>query len=93
MEIVKTVKNPLPGHLNRQIILLLSALGVQDDVFITLQNEMRVDIDSMMTNEEKARKIVKRNIGTRECSHVMRTILSMIDAVRIEYILSYYRLN
>lgn len=93
MEIVKTVKNPLPGHLNRQIILLLSALGVQDDVFITLQNEMRADIDSMMTNEEKAREIVKRNIGTRECSHVMRTILSMIDAVRIEYILSYYRLN
>ncbi|CAB4416419.1 unnamed protein product [Rhizophagus irregularis] len=80
LEIVKTVKNPLPGHLNRQIILLLSALGVQDDVFITLQNEMRADIDSMMTNEEKAREIVKRNIGTRECSHVMRTILSMIDA-------------
>ncbi|RIA98947.1 RNA dependent RNA polymerase-domain-containing protein [Glomus cerebriforme] len=80
LEIVKTVKNPLPGHLNRQIILLLSTLGVQNEVFIELQNEMRTDIDSMMIDEVKACGIVKRNIGTRECSHVMRTILSMIDA-------------
>jgi RNA-dependent RNA polymerase len=86
LEIVKTVKNPQPGHLNRQIILLLSALGVSDDVFITLQNEARKDIDSMITNEDKAREIVKRSIGVRECSHVTRTILSMIDAVCIKHI-------
>ena len=83
MEIVKIVKNPLPGHFNRQIIMLLSALGVPDHVFITLQNEMRADIDSMLTDEDKAREIVKRSIGVRECSHVTRTILSMIDTVCI----------
>jgi hypothetical protein len=82
---VKAVKNPLPGHLNRQIILLFSTLGVPDHVFITLQNEMRADIDSMMNKEDKAREIVKRSTGSRECSHVTRTILSMIDAVRIKY--------
>ncbi|RIA84668.1 RNA dependent RNA polymerase-domain-containing protein [Glomus cerebriforme] len=80
LEIVKTLKTPLPGHLNRQIILLLSTLGVKDDVFITLQEEMRADIDLMMTNEEKAYQIIKRSTGTRECSHITRTIISMIDA-------------
>ena|SRR6266498_4130606 len=83
LEIVKTVKTPLPGHSNRQIIMLLSTLGVPDEVFIELQNEMCEEIDSMMTNEDKARDIVKRNTGNRECMHITRAILSMIDAVCI----------
>lgn len=83
LEIVKTVKNPAPGYLNRQIILLLSTLGVPDDVFIPLQIAMRNDINSIMTDENKAREICKRNMGTRETSHVKSTIISMIDAVCI----------
>ncbi|GES78777.1 RNA-dependent RNA polymerase 6-like [Rhizophagus clarus] len=80
LEIVKTVRNPLPGHLNRQIISLLSTLGVKDEVFITLQEEMLADINMMMTNEDKACQIVRRSTGTRECSHITRTIISMINA-------------
>ncbi len=87
LEIVKSVRTPLPGHLNRQIILLLSALEVPDEVFIQLQNEMRLDIDSMITNEDKAREIVKRSTNIRECSHTTRTILSMIDAVCIKFVI------
>lgn len=83
LEIVKTVKNPSPGYLNRQIILLLSTLGVPDDVFIPLQDKMRNDINSITTDEIKAREICKRNMGTRETSHVKSTIISMIDAVCI----------
>ncbi|CAI2179492.1 5586_t:CDS:2 [Funneliformis geosporum] len=79
LEIAKTVKTPLPGHSNRQIIMILSTLGVPDEVFSELQNEMCADIDSMMTNENKAREIVKRNTGIRECLHITRTILSMIE--------------
>ena len=70
--------------------MLLSALGVPDHVFITLQNEMRADIDSMLTDEDKARKIVGRSTGPRECSHVTHTILSMIDAVRINIFQTYF---
>ncbi|PKK74498.1 RdRP-domain-containing protein [Rhizophagus irregularis] len=80
LEIVRTVKSPLPGHLNRQIVLLLSTLGVKDEVFITLQEEMLADINLMMTNEDKACQIVKRSTGTRECSHITRSIISMINA-------------
>lgn len=76
----------MPGHLNRQIVLLLSTLGVKDEVFITLQEEMLADINLMMTNEDKACQIVKRSTGTRECSHITRSIISMINAVCIKYI-------
>ncbi|RGB37602.1 RNA dependent RNA polymerase-domain-containing protein [Rhizophagus diaphanus] len=80
LEIVKTVKTSSPGYLNRQIILLLSTLGVPDDVFIPLQNQMRDDINSIMTDKNNALEICKRNMGTRETSHIKSTIISMIDA-------------
>ncbi|RIB03115.1 RNA dependent RNA polymerase-domain-containing protein [Gigaspora rosea] len=84
LEIVKAVKNPLPAHLNRQLITLLSSHGVKDDIFIKLQNNARTDIDSITRDPQKAREIVKRSLGTRECTHVTRTILSMIDAKLME---------
>jgi hypothetical protein len=87
LEIVRTVRTPLSGHLNRQVISMLSTLGVQDNVFITLQEEMRKEIDSIMTNEKNARKLVKHSTGTRECSHIARTIISMIEAVCNEYLI------
>ncbi|CAG8493686.1 4830_t:CDS:10 [Dentiscutata heterogama] len=84
LEIVKAVKNPLPAHLNRQIIMLLSSLGVNDDIFIELQNNARTNIDSAMRDPLKASELVKRNSGTEECSHVTRTILSMIETGLME---------
>ena len=44
LEIVKIVKNPSPGHLNRQIILLLSTLGIKDNVFITLHAQILIQL-------------------------------------------------
>ncbi|CAG8492602.1 4569_t:CDS:2 [Acaulospora colombiana] len=82
LEICKTVRNPLAGHLNRQIIVILESLGVPNDVFMELQDSMREDIDLMTKNEDKARDVVNRSIGSRECSHVTRTILSMIEEVQ-----------
>ncbi|CAG8476071.1 7262_t:CDS:10 [Acaulospora colombiana] len=79
LEICKTVRNPLVGHLNRQIIIILESLGVPSDVFTGLQDSMRKDIDLMTENEDKARDVVNRSLGSRECSHVTRTILSMIE--------------
>jgi RNA-dependent RNA polymerase len=83
LEIVKTVRTSSPGYLNRQIILLLSTLGVPDDVFIPLQVAMRDNINSIMRDENKAREICKTNMGAKETSHFKNTIISMIDAVCI----------
>lgn len=75
------VKNPLPAHLNRQIIMLLNAHGISEEAFLSLQDKMRENIERMMHDPDKAREIVKRSTGSRECSHITRTILSMIDEV------------
>ncbi|CAG8468456.1 7511_t:CDS:10 [Scutellospora calospora] len=80
LEIVRAVRNPLPGHLNRQLITVLSSLGVKDDVFITLQNKAITDIDFMMLDPQRAHEIVKRSSGVKECTHVTKTIHSMIEA-------------
>ncbi|CAG8529294.1 17526_t:CDS:10 [Dentiscutata erythropus] len=84
LEIVKAVKKPLPAHLNRQIIMLLSSLGVKDDIFVELQNNARTSIDSVMRDPLKASEMVKRSSGAKECSHVTRTILSMIEVGLME---------
>ena len=41
----------LPGNLNRQIILLLSALGIRDKVFVDLQENMIRHLDAMLKDD------------------------------------------
>nr|XP_022298525.1 RNA-dependent RNA polymerase 2-like isoform X1 [Crassostrea virginica] len=45
-----------PGrlHLNRQVIMLLSGLGVPDHVFLNLQEEILIDMAEMLLDDEKA---------------------------------------
>lgn len=45
-----------PGFLNRQVILLLSNLGIHDDVFLRYQGDMLANVNSMMWNPELAVK-------------------------------------
>jgi RNA-dependent RNA polymerase len=42
VEVVQFAK-PIPAHLNRQVISILSALGVPDEVFLDLQKQAIVD--------------------------------------------------
>ena len=46
----------LPGrlHLNRQVITLLSGLGIPDQVFLNLQERMLIDMADMLLDDEKA---------------------------------------
>lgn len=46
----------LPGrlHLNRQVITLLSGLGIPDHVFLNLQERMLIDMADMLLDHEKA---------------------------------------
>ncbi|CAG8586693.1 12512_t:CDS:2, partial [Ambispora gerdemannii] len=82
LEIAKAVRNPIPAYLNRQIILLLSDLGINNSTFIGLQQQHQDLIESMMWDPVKAREVVQRN--TNESTHISRTMLGMINAGLIE---------
>ncbi|OMJ86200.1 hypothetical protein SteCoe_12339 [Stentor coeruleus] len=49
------------GYLNRQIILLLSGLGVEDWVFLGLQENMIRELENALENEEEALKLIGRH--------------------------------
>ncbi|KAL3684950.1 hypothetical protein R1sor_002972 [Riccia sorocarpa] len=48
----------LPCFLNRQVISLLSTLGVKDHVFIDLQKQVLKELDLMVEDGELARKVI-----------------------------------
>ncbi|XP_065174448.1 uncharacterized protein LOC135804495 [Sycon ciliatum] len=50
----------LPGHLNRQIILLLSTLGIDMRVFIDLQKKMTSKLDDCVRNEQVAMNYIAK---------------------------------
>jgi RNA-dependent RNA polymerase len=52
MDVVRISLNPSSAYLNRQIILILSSLGISDDVFMALQKEM-LDRSLALTQEPK----------------------------------------
>lgn len=45
-----------PGHLNREIILLLDTLGVPERVFLDLQKKMLEDIDAILVSRRVSSK-------------------------------------
>ena len=50
------------ANLNMQLILVLSTLGVHDDVFLNKMDEMLKDLSAAMTDEHKALELLQRNI-------------------------------
>ena len=50
------------SNLNRQLILVLSALGVPDSVFVRKLQEQLSDIEETIVNPEKALEILQRDI-------------------------------
>lgn len=80
-EIVKTSARPQRAYLNRQIIMLLSALGTPDDIFMQLQNVMIEQTDMMMTDKSVAKKILRRrSIDT----HAAKLTLGMLKANQLD---------
>lgn len=54
IDVVRTSSNPSPAYLNRQIILLLSTLGVPDRVFLSLQDRMLQRLMALTGEPDKA---------------------------------------
>ena len=52
IDVVRVASNPPLAYLNRQIILILSAKGIADDVFLSLQKEM-LERSLALTQEPK----------------------------------------
>jgi RNA-dependent RNA polymerase len=73
LEIAKAGSTPVPGYLNRQIIMLLSDLGISDEVFLDLQDTHRREIELMMVNFEKAQEVVRRM--SRDSAHITKTMI------------------
>ena len=55
------------GHLNRQIILLLSSLGVPDGVFERLQRKMTKELDNCIQDEKVRSCLLTSPLGIRKC--------------------------
>lgn len=63
-------------YLNRQIIMLLSTLGVEDSIFMELQQDMLRKLEGMMINHQNARDVLEMNDQDTILSH----ILQLMDA-------------
>lgn len=61
--------------LNRQLIIVLSALGVPDQVFVVKQQEMLSDLSAAMTDETLALQKLQRNI---DFNQMTLTVAAMI---------------
>ncbi|KAF9972082.1 hypothetical protein BGZ73_004836 [Actinomortierella ambigua] len=57
LEVIKT-SHFIPSYLNRQIVVLLSALGVPDKVFLDLKDQMVREFDQMDSNDLIAYRIL-----------------------------------
>ncbi|GAA5813500.1 hypothetical protein MFLAVUS_006978 [Mucor flavus] len=96
LEVIRT-STFINGYLNRQVITLLSSLGVKDEVFMELMDNMLLEINKMLEKPSEAVRVLQSNadsVGT------VKSMVSLIQAGFLErkdpYItnlLSLFRIN
>ncbi|CAF1676730.1 unnamed protein product [Rotaria magnacalcarata] len=59
IDVVRTSLSPSVAYLNRQIILLLSSLGIPDNVFVSLQDKMLQQLKALTGNSYEALGAIK----------------------------------
>jgi RNA-dependent RNA polymerase len=64
IDIVRVSSMPSVGFLNRQIILLLSSLGIRDKIFLFMQEEMLHHLRTLTTDPQKAREFLRKLGGS-----------------------------
>ncbi|KAI5080567.1 hypothetical protein GOP47_0004466 [Adiantum capillus-veneris] len=65
----------LPCYLNRQVISLLSTLGVEDQVFEVLQRERISSLDGVMTDREDALQMLQTSCAGDYCNVTVQMLL------------------
>ncbi|KAI9291041.1 RdRP-domain-containing protein, partial [Neoconidiobolus thromboides FSU 785] len=76
LEVIR-IANYRCAHLNRQVIILLTALGIEDSVFIELQNEMVQELSKMKQSLNKAISVLANH--TDEYG-VAKSLIKLIQA-------------
>jgi hypothetical protein len=61
LEVIRT-STYIHGFLNRQVITILSALGVADKVFLELMDSMLLDINTIMKKPQEALRVLMGNL-------------------------------
>ncbi|KAJ3189533.1 hypothetical protein HK101_008933 [Irineochytrium annulatum] len=69
---VLSVSKPIKCYMNRQLITLLSALGVKDHVFETFLRDMTNELDGAMEGNEPAKLLLARHGGSSEALAILR---------------------
>jgi RNA-dependent RNA polymerase len=64
IDIVRVSSMPSAGFLNREIILLLSSLGIDDDIFFQMQEEMLNQLNAITVDHQRARDFLNRFGGS-----------------------------
>lgn len=81
------------ANLNRQIIVVLSTLGVPDDVFIEKQKAQLANLELAMTNEKMALTMLQKDIDPNQMTlAVAGMILDGFQKVQEPFLLSLLRL-
>nr|CAG8498711.1 9679_t:CDS:2 [Entrophospora candida] len=70
LEIIRGSCN-ITAYLNRQAITLLSTLGVADEVFVELKDNMVNELDKMLKNDNTAISVLMANIDEYGVSRIM----------------------
>ncbi|SMY29867.1 unnamed protein product [Zymoseptoria tritici ST99CH_1A5] len=63
------------ANLNVQLILVMSSLGVPDNVFVNKYRDMLADLALAMTDEEMALKLLQKNIDFNQMTIYLATII------------------
>ncbi|KAI5062092.1 hypothetical protein GOP47_0022631 [Adiantum capillus-veneris] len=66
----------LPSYLNREIITLLSTLGVGDSIFERMQTKVMQNLDMMLSNTEVALDVIQSFNGDSETNQIMIEMLT-----------------
>ncbi|CEG64383.1 hypothetical protein RMATCC62417_01363 [Rhizopus microsporus] len=96
LEVIRT-STYIHGYLNRQVITLLSALGVRDEVFLKLMDNMLHDIDKILRKPEEAVRVLLSNTDEAGTAPTMASIIQAGFLERqdpyIKNLLNLFRVN
>lgn len=81
IDVVHTSARPSMGYLNRQIILLLSSLGIPDQTFLSLQNDMLSRTFALTDDPRKACKTFRElnAFGGNGCHAFLMDFLKTLE--------------
>ncbi|XP_062225862.1 probable RNA-dependent RNA polymerase 2 [Phragmites australis] len=75
-----------PCYMNREIISLLSTLGIRDEIFVSMQKDDMHESDDMLTNKEAALSVLGK-IGGAETKTAVKMLLQGYEPSSEPYLL------